>query len=264
MERRHFLASSIAASAATLATPVFAQTASGHERQYYELRRYHLQAGPQTKQLESYLADALIPALNRLGITPVGAFNLDIGPETPTVFVLLPSSDLATLVTAQLQLARDEQFMKAATPFWSAAATTPAFQRVESSLMAAFAGWPMLTPPAASAQHAKRIFQLRTYESPSDHDHVLKVEMFHHGEFEIFQKSGFGQVFYGDTLIGPRLPNLTYMLTFPDLATLTARWEVFRADPGWKQLSTSPRYSAEQIVSNISNLILSPLDCSQI
>ncbi len=50
-----------------------------------------MQTGPQTKLTESYIADALIPALNRLGIAPVGAFHLDIGPETPTLYVLLPA-----------------------------------------------------------------------------------------------------------------------------------------------------------------------------
>ena len=138
------------------------------------------------------------------------------------------------------------------------------FKRIESSLLIAFEGWPKLTPPAATAAHGKRIFQLRTYESPSSQAHVRKVEMFHHGEFEIFQSAGFGQVFYGDTLMGPRMPNLTYMLSFADMADLNAKWDVFRSDPAWNKLKSSPRYNFEEIVSNISNLILSPTTYSQI
>ena len=34
------------------------------------------------------------------------------------------------------------------------------------------------------------------------------------GEAEIFGKAGVEQVFYSETLIGPRLPSLTYMLAF--------------------------------------------------
>jgi hypothetical protein len=180
------------------------------------------------------------------------------------LYLLLPSSRLETLVTAELQLARDEQFMKAAELFWNAPATAPAFQRIESSLHVAFEGWPKLTPPAAAAEHGKRIFQLRTYESPSNQAHIRKVEMFHHGEFEIFQSAGFGQVFYGDTLIGPRMPNLTYMLSFSDLTDLNAKWDLFRTAPAWNKLKSSPRYNFEEIVSNISNLILSPAAYSQI
>jgi hypothetical protein len=264
MERRQFLTTSLAASAMSLTQQATAQTNSGGSREYYEIRKYHLQTGPQIKLTESYISDALIPALNRLGIAPVGAFHLDIGPDTPTLYLLLPSSKLETLVTAELQLSHDEQFMKAAEPFWNAPATAPAFQRVESSLLTAFEGWPKLTPPASTATHGKRIFQLRTYESPSSQAHVRKVEMFHHGEFEIFQGAGFAQVFYGDTLIGPSMPNLTYMLSFADMNDLNAKWELFRTAPAWNKLRSSPRYNYEEIVSNISNLVLSPTTYSQI
>jgi hypothetical protein len=264
MERREFLTASLATSALALANQATAQTASSKPREYYAIRRYHMQTGPQTGLTDTYISDALIPALNRLGIAPVGAFHLDIGPDTPTLYLVMPCSKLETLVTAELLLARDEIFMKAAEPFWNAPATAPAFQRIESSLHIAFEGWPKLTPPTATAEHHKRIFQLRTYESPSSQAHARKVEMFHHGEFEIFQSAGFGQVFYGDTLIGARMPNLTYMLSFADQNDLNAKWDVFRNDPAWKKLKTSPRYAFEEIVSNISNLIMSPANYSQI
>lgn len=264
MERREFLTASLAASALALTSPSEAQTPPGQGREYYEIRKYHLQTGPQTKLTDSYVANALIPALNRLGIAPVGAFNLTFGTETPTLYLLLPSSNVETLVTAELRLAKDEVFMKAADPFWNAPATAPAFQRVESSLHIAFEGHPKLTVPAGAATHGKRIFQLRTYESPSNAAHVRKVEMFHHGEFEIFQNAGCGPVFYSDTLIGARLPNLTYMLSFADLNELTERWKVFGADPAWVKLKNSPRYNFEEIVSNISNLVLTPTAFSQI
>jgi NIPSNAP len=264
MQRRDFLTTSLAASALTLTQQASGQStmsATAKPREFYEIRKYHMQTGPQTKLTESYVADALIPALNRLGIAPVGAFHLDIGPETPTLYVLLPATNLETLATTRLRLTEDAVFMKAAEPFWTAPATAPAFQRVESSLLIAFEGWPKLTPPDTKS---KRIFQLRTYESPSPAAHVRKVEMFHHGEFEIFQSSGFGQVFYGDTLIGPRMPNLTYMLTFSDMNHLNTCWDKFRNDPAWKKLSADPRYAYEPIVSNITNLVLSPATYSQI
>jgi hypothetical protein len=265
LQRRNFLTSSLAAAAVAF-TPNDspAQSPSGKAREYYELRKYELSQGPQGKLLQSYLADALIPALNRLGFSPIGVFNLDIGPETPTLYLLIPSATLESLVTAELQLVKDEEFMKAATPFWTAPATAPAFNRIESSLMIAFEGWPRLVVPPVTAQHGKRVFQLRTYESPSHQDHVRKVEMFHNGEFEIFQRAGFWQVFFGDTLIGPRLPQLTYLVSYPDISEIDVKWDAFRNDPQWKKLSSLPRYSSEPIVTNISNLVLRPASFSQI
>ncbi len=269
MKRRDFLAASIAASTLAAAGEAVAQvSATGApttpRREFYQLRRYNLLSGPQLKLTESYFSGALIPALTRLGLGPVGAFRLDIGPETPAYYLLIPGPAVEPLAQLDLRLPDDPEFLAAAAPFWNATAAAPAFQRVDISLLAAFQGWPKLTPPAAAATKAKRIFQLRTYESPSDGEHVRKVEMFHSGEFEIFLNAGFHPVFFGDTLIGSRMPNLTYMLSFADLAELDAKWDVFRNDPAWKKLSSNPRFAFDPIVTNITNLILSPLDCSQI
>ena len=264
MERRRFLASSLAASAIAFTGKSKAQESAGTQREFYELRKYFMQSGPQTKLTENYVANALIPALNRMGMSPIGAFNLTIGPEMPTLYVLIPSTSVEALVTSDLKLAQDKEFMQAAEPFWSAPAKEPPFVRIESQLMIAFEGHPKLTVPPSTAKHAKRVFQLRTYESPTNGDHVRKVEMFHSGEFAVFQKAGFDQVFYGDSLVGPRLPHLTYMLSFPDIGEMNGKWAAFGSDPDWKKLSSSPRYAFESIVSNITSLILTPTDFSQI
>lgn len=262
MQRRRFLTSSLAASASA-ALPITAQSAESG-RQYFELRKYHLTAGPQTKLMSGYLADALIPALNRMGMKPVGAFDLYLGPETPAVYVLIPSNSLDSLVNAELHLAQDEEYQRAGEAFLKAPAKEPPFERMESSLMIAFEGYPKLTVPPVTAHGGSRVFQLRTYESPTSHDHRVKVEMFHSGEFKVFDKAGFWSVFYGDTLIGPRQPNLTYMLSFPDLSELNAKWKAFLDAPEWKKLQSSSKFNYESIVSNISNLILNPTKFSQI
>ena len=189
-------------------------------------------------------------------MAPVGAFKLDVGPETPTYYVLIPSMSAEALVTLDARLGKDTEYVKAASGFRDA----PAFERAERSLLSAFAGWPKV----ATSKKEKRIFQLRTYESPSQVAHVRKVQMFNEAEIAIFTRAGLTPVFFGDTLIGVRMPSLTYMLTFADTAELTEKWKAFSADAAWKELSHRPGYTDAEIVSNISNLYLSPLDCSQI
>jgi hypothetical protein len=268
MDRRKFVSASLAVSAVSLAgsAKTFGQTgAASATAEYYELRRYQLTNGPGTKLTDNYFADALIPALSRLGIGPVGAFSVYFGPETPAYYLLLPSSKLETLVTADLLLARDPAFVKAAAPFWDAPAASPPYVQIESSLLRAFAGYPRVTPPASATTKGKRIYQLRQYRSPTNADHVRKVEMFHEGEFGIFEKAGAHGVFYADTLIGSPLPNLTYMLSFPDMASLESAWDRFAADPDWKKLSSDPKFNLDPpTVSNITSLVLRPLACSQI
>ncbi|MGH9433653.1 MAG: NIPSNAP family protein, partial [Terriglobia bacterium] len=244
MKRRRFLASSLVATA--LAADASTSYLRGAEanwnangREYYELRRYEIRSGPQAKLAHSCFQNALIPALNRLGIKPVGAFNTVIGPESPSLYLLLPSSSVELLVTARFQLESDSEFQTAASDFLNAPAIQPAYTRMQSELMLAFKGHPKLTVPPATASHGTRLFELRTYESPSDRDHARKVEMFNSGEFDVFLSAGFHPVFYGDKLIGTRMPNLTYMLSFDDLADRDRKWKAFGASPAWKKLSTS-------------------------
>lgn len=269
MNRRAFVKTSV--SAATIAGIPASGTAQQQKeaagakgREYYELRQYHMQSGRQQKLTDAYLKEAFVPALNRLGIAPVGVFNVAIGPSTPTTYVLMPASSLDTLANAEARLGQDADYLKAGAPFLTCPADQAPFLRIESSLMVAFEGWPKLKLPAATAEHKERMFELRTYESPSDQDHRRKVEMFNSGELAVFEKAGFSQVFYGDVLIGSHLPCLTYLLGFTDLTDRTAKWKAFRDAPDWKKLSSSPRYAFESIVSNITNILLTPTGYSQI
>src|ERR1035437_8855957 len=169
MQRRNFLTASLATSALALtrnaaAQPAPAQPANAPE--YSQIRRYQLHSGPQTALTQSYFADALIPALIRLGLGPIGAFQADIGSQSPAYYLLIPSASIEALAQIPLRLAGDPAFLKAADPFWNAPASAPSFDRVETSLLSAFSGWPRLTPPPATAAKSKRIFQMRTYESP--------------------------------------------------------------------------------------------------
>jgi hypothetical protein len=257
--RRSFLKSILAAGTLAATGESLAQPAAD-SREYYHLRRYQLSRGPGEQICAQYFAHSLIPALNRLGFAKIGVFSLDIGPETPVLYLLITGSDLSRLVNVHESLQKDDDFMKNGAPFWSAPASSPVYESIESHLLSAFHGWPKLTPPPAGS----RIFQLRTYESPCDRDHLRKIEEFHSGEFEIFARSGAKQVFYGDALIAPRMPSLTYMLSFADLAELDAVWNRFRNDAQWKKLSADSRYGFEPIVSKTTNLVLRPTEYSQI
>jgi hypothetical protein len=263
MQRRQFVRSALATAGAATGTAAFGTETGrggGSHLEYYQLRTYTLRTGPQLALTQGYFERALIPTLNRLGMSPVGTFKLDIGPETPTYYVLIPSTSIETLLSLDTLLGKDPEYVKGASGFRDAPASAPAFVRSERSILSAFSGWQKLTAPKLE----KRIFQLRTYESPSQVAHTRKIQMFNEAEIGLFTKAGLNPVFFADTVIGTRMPNLIYMLTFPDLPTLTAHWAAFSRDPAWKELSHKPGNTDAEIVSNITNLYLSPLSCSQI
>jgi hypothetical protein len=128
-------------------------------------------------------------------------------------------------------------------------------------VLLAFEGMPALEAPGKK----ERIFQLRTYESHSEAAAKKKIEMFNKaGEIAIFRRCGLKPVFFGETITGLRMPNLTYMLTFPNDDARKEAWGKFRTDPEWLKLRQMDEYADKNIVSKIWNRILKPAPYSQI
>lgn len=261
MKRRDFLASSLAASA-TLASAgsAGAQETKSTTRDYYELRFYQLTNASNLKLMHSYLREAAIPAFNRIGIKPVGVFNTVVGPISPSLYVLLPHRSMESVATLEERLRADDEFVKSGADFLNASAGDPVYIRYESSLMKAFGCHPRITPPPKS----KRMFELRTYESSSKNYNLNKIEMFCSGEVDIFIRSGFHPVFFGEKLIGERMPNLTYMLSIGSMEERDKAWAAFSADPQWKELTSSSKFSPGPNVVNITNYFLAPAPYSQV
>jgi hypothetical protein len=104
MKRRQFLSASIAASAVAVAGK--AQAVPRQRLRVASFTRCAAMAcnqGPQSKATETYFSDALIPALTRMGMGPVGRIRVEFGPETPAFYLLIPGSSVQAL--AELDLA---------------------------------------------------------------------------------------------------------------------------------------------------------------
>jgi len=264
MNRRDFITA--AAGAAVLvdseADSIAHQEAGNPE--FYELRVYKLRRGPSAGRFDAYVREAWMPAMKRLGIGPIGAFNVMLGPDSPAQYRLIPYRNLEELYTSRQRLSGDEEYKKAAAEYRNLPATDPPYLRAESQLMVAFASMPKLEVPQAAKDRKPRILELRTYESHSVTAGRKKIEMFNKGEIAIFRKTGLTPVFFGETLIGQRQPNLTYMLAYDDMAARDKAWSTFVTDPDWKALSSMPEYSDAAIVTSISNVLLRPTQYSEI
>jgi hypothetical protein len=234
--------------------------------EYYELRQYLLRRGPQTARMDAYLSQAFIPAAGRAGAGPIGVFTVMIGPESPSVYVLVTHPSLESVVSLPSALAADAEYARAGAEYLEAPATNPAFVRLESSLMRAFDGLPHLHQPFGGGEAGRRprIFELRTYESHSERAAKKKIEMFNTGEIAIFHRAGLEPVFFGETLVGSRMPNLSYLLVYQDMAAHDKQWAAFGGDPEWRKLSTTPGFTDPEIVANITNVYLRPTAYSQI
>jgi len=228
-----------------------------------ELRQFQLRNtidGMAPRSIE-HLSKSYLPALRRAGSGPVGLFTSLISPESPYVIVLSSFPGLSAWDDALDKLAKDKQFEKERDAY---RASGLSYVRLETSLLRGFDSVPDVVVPQRDEKRAPRIFELRTYESNNVDTLKRKIGMFNEGEIGIFRRLNMLPVFFGETIVGRRMPNLTYMLAFDDLAAREKSWKAFGADPEWQKMRAQPGLTDPEIVSNISNSIVQPLPQSEI
>jgi hypothetical protein len=271
MERRSFVKKTVLTGVAAAMMPALSNAMElkdksnndnikGSDAEYYELRVYTLKNNAQQKLVEDFYKSAIV-AYNRFGVKSVGVFT-ELAPVDQTkLYVIIPYQSLDHYLEVTGKLEKDVAFNQQGEKYLNAPAATPAYERIESSLMKAFAHSPKMIVPKKQT----RILELRQYQSPSEAAGKKKVEMFNdQGEIDIFKRLNFNPVFWGETLIGPLRPNLTYMVCFDDLAQKDAHWKSFGADPQWKKISAVPDYADALLVNKIISTLLKPTEYSQV
>ncbi|MGA8030238.1 MAG: NIPSNAP family protein [Bryobacteraceae bacterium] len=259
MDRRQMLA---ALGASALMD--FASQAATTTNTFLELKtwRLHNTREDQAARVADYLETGLAPGLQRAGAKLAGCFSNVIGPDGPYYVTLAQFASLAAIEDALAKLRADEGYQRTLKKMDSSPGLP--FVRVESSILRRFDSMPEPLSADTTERRPPRIFELRTYESQSFTALTRKIAMFNGGEIEIFRRLGMRPVFFGETIAGPKQPNLMYMLSYDDLAARDKLWQDFGNDPEWKKLSGRPELKDSEIIANISNVILRPLTFSAI
>jgi hypothetical protein len=253
MNRRKFTKIGLSSVAAISAT---ASAGAAVQRYYYEFRNYELRTDIEIQRIHLFFSDHLVPELKKRSAGPVGCFDVSSGLLSPSLCVLIQYSSLSQLKATTDRLAADDSFTKA----WKSFETGPSlpYVRYQASLLKAFATHPQIELPP----EGRHLFELRTYESKDAVDAAAKVEMFNQEEIRIFRDCGMRIVFFGETMFGSRLPNLTYMLAWKDLAEREKVWRAFIANKDWNRIKVVPKWA--NAVSNVHASFLQSTDYSEI
>jgi hypothetical protein len=254
MNRRNLITA-----AAALSVPAPGETG---KNAIFELRYYRLRNSTQIQRTSDFLAKYYMPAALRAGFGPLGFFNHLVADQGPFVLAVTSYPSISAIEAGTEKMKADKEFQKGFDDYHSG--TELSYMRMESSLLRAFDSIPNIEVPPGDGKRPPRIFELRTYESSNVRASKTKIKMFDDAEIKIFRRCGMIPVFFGETLIGRNLPNLTYMLAYDDLAARDKVWKAFAADPEWQKLRSTPGLTDPEIVSNISNSILRPLPFSPI
>ena len=214
-------------------------------REYYQLITYNFSTSAQEQSIDMYLEKALLPALHRRSFKQVGVFK-PIANDTSVrkiIYVLIPSKKIEALADLSTQLLKDKEYLQLGKEYLDAVNSSPPYQRMESTLLYAFPMAPKLILPKLTGPKADRVYELRSYESPTEKYYRNKVKMFNEGgEVVLFDRLQFNAIFYAEVISGSHMPNLMYMTSFENMEERTKHWKAFFDDPAWKKLVSMDEY----------------------
>ncbi|WP_255607587.1 NIPSNAP family protein [Pedobacter polysacchareus] len=234
---------------------------------FYQIKIYHLKTAEQESRVDQFLKDAYLPALHRAGISSVGVFKpiVEAGKvaEEKLIYVLIPFTSRDEFFKLDSKLSKDQKFHSDGAAYLDAKYNEPPYSRMETILLNAFEKNPRFGLPNLSGAKKDRVYELRSYEGPTEKISANKIRMFNSGdEVGLFKRLGFNAVFYGQVVAGSSMPNLMYMTTFENRADRNKHWDAFGKDDYWRKLSAIPEY--QNNVSKGNTWFLYPTDYSDI
>ena len=271
MQRREFLtAGSAGLAALTTATTLNADVPLAEVvtigLPIIEVQKYTVKNAEKREKLVEILDKALIPALNRRGLKPIGIF-VPIAKEEKyalNVFVVIPhnpgNKEDEGFLFGDQYLLRDAEYRKDAAPLFETTSKDPVYTDCETFFLGSGPPVPFLEVPQLGPD---RVFELRHYRSFNIERNAAKIEMFGHGgEMSLFREIGLKPVFFGEVVAGSRMPALMYMVGTPSLEKHAELWRAFVAHPKWAAMKDLPEYA--DTATEIDRVVLTPSPGSQI
>ena len=215
------------------------------KQEYYEIRTYYFENKTQEDLLDQYLENVLLPALHQQKINKVGVFK-PIANDTSIskrIIVFIAFKKLDQFLSMDEKLEKNPLYLANGKDFINSEYINPAYKRIEKVFLKAFFNMPISEKPNLISSASTKVYELRSYESTSEKLYKNKVHMFNEGgEIDLFKQLGFNAIFYGEVLIGSRIPNLMYMTSFENMDERNSHWKTFGSNPVWKKLSSMPEY----------------------
>jgi hypothetical protein len=214
-------------------------------REFYLIKIYHCTTQSQLNHIDDYLEKTYLPFLHNNGISKVGVFApiMNDTSADKRIFVWVPLKNLSQIDALDQVYEKLDPFGDDPLIHLDNKDSSLPYTRIESILTKAFKLQPQFEKSSDLVKSSNRVFEYRSYESPTEEMHLRKVNMFNEGqEIEIFKRLNFNAVFYSKALVGARTPNLIYMTSFNDMDDRNAHWKAFTQDSTWKKISTAKEY----------------------
>ncbi|MCC6366288.1 MAG: NIPSNAP family protein [Bryobacterales bacterium] len=252
MDRRTFL-TAMRGLTAMGGTALLAGAATTHKTRYYQLDQYLLKNGSQTGRIHAFLKGSM-----EFFSGPRIILDGLIAPHMPQVVVIQGHSSIAEYFEAEAKRKENAAY-RAALTAWEAGDEAP-YETFSTSLLEATP----YSPDISGSSKSPRIFELRTYHSPTTRQLAALHERFSGPEIRIFHRVGVHPILYTSTIIGANRPNLTYLIPFDSLEARDKAWTAFGADPEWIKVRKESIDRSGQISSVIQIALYKATDYSPI
>jgi hypothetical protein len=214
-------------------------------RDYYLIQVYHCATSKQIANIDTYLKTTFLPYLHQNGINKVGVFApLDNDTAADKrLYVWIPFRSIEKLDELDQKIEQLDPMGNEAIIHLESADSSLPYNRIEKILTRAFKFQPQYVTTSSLTKSSSRVYEYRSYESPTEDMHLRKVHMFNEGgEVTLFANLNFNAIFYSKVIAGSRMPNLIYMTSFNNMEDRNAHWKSFVDAPLWKKISAAPEY----------------------
>lgn len=136
------------------------------EREFFELRLYHIENREQEKRIDQYLKNAFLPALERSGVERASVFKPIKTDSTygEAIYLFIPYKSMDQFLDVPRDLDDDSRYLRDAQDYINASHDNPPYTRIETMLMEAFAGMLQHGQARLNTPVSERIYELRSYE----------------------------------------------------------------------------------------------------
>ena len=226
--------------------------ADNRKTAYFLLENYYLRHSTQLARMHEFMGQGFLPAAAKVHPGPKIFLEAQVAAHVPQFVVMLGLESLEQIPALRNKLRGDASFQKAFAAWENG--PEPPYEHFSQTLLKATDYCPDV--PAELNKGKGRIYELRTYHSPTWKQLAALHQRFAGPEIKIFHRSGIHPILYTETVVGANMPNLTYLIPFDNLAAREKAWEAFLADAEWIKVRKESVEQHGQIASVIQVSLL--------
>jgi NIPSNAP protein len=207
------------------AFPAFAKNMRpGNGTRVIALESFCVSDAVQELHLRSYIADTLLPCMNKLRSAPRMCLEAVVAPHTPQTLLLTVYSSFNEMLEVRARIASDLRVRRA----WAEIESAQVLDDVRAQVL--IVSEESVRFPTEPAFAKSGLFEVRTWHAPAWREGATPEVG------SVLSRVGVDPIVAGATVAGEHLPRFTYVVPFDDMAARRQAWARLDGDPQWIEM----------------------------